>query len=606
MYVKGWPPQLENGVRGMVTITAYDRLKYLSKITLRSPIAQEMLNAGAAYLWSCGDAVGSPLAAESSGRTPLRVVRYGPGGSGAFGVPGPGVGDGTGVILTPSSSSSGFYLETNLLPVVNGDWSVVMWVQTSTVSRALLSLARAGASGTQLGLDASGHVTHQGITSGAAVTDGTAWHHVALTFAVAGAGTTTLYVDGVSQGSRTWGGTGPQLADVRVGQSTVGEPASAEASALFAGSLGQLAVFTTVLSAATVASMWAATNGYSGDRTGSRIARYLTAAGLTSADWTLDQGVAVVGTYPQAGQTVLQACQDMADGEGGGAVVYAASDGRVRFADRAFRKPGTASLTLHAQQDIVVPPYDPAFDDETLVNSSTVSRSAESGVLSTQVAVNAASIAAYDKTSGDVTSYALTDQDALNLAQARVAADAQPGFRLPQVATDLMSAQNNLYAAFASCEIGSRVRITNLTPGYAPATQADVLVEGLTETVSSDAYLVVFDVSPADNPARAVWNDTSYGRWGCYGQTLHTTLTAGGTTVVVDTVAGAPTFTTVSARYPLKIQIGMEHLQLNSAPGGSASPQTFTGVTRGVDGTPASAQTAGVGITLAPAPAWAL
>jgi hypothetical protein len=103
-----------------------------------------------------------------------------------------------------------------------------------------------------------------------------------------------------------------------------------------------------------------------------------------------------------------------------------------------------------------------------------------------------------------------------------------------------------------------------------------------------------------------VLDDTSYGRLQCSGQTLNTTITNSGTTVVIATAAGQPTFTTVSARYPLKITIGQERITLNSAPGGASSPQTFTGVTRGVDGTPAAAQTAGAVVNLAPAATLAL
>ncbi len=46
--------------------------------------------------------------------------------------------------------------------------------------------------------------------------------------------------------------------------------------------------------------------------------------------------------------------------------------------------------------------------------------------------------------------------------------------------------------------------------------------------------------------------------------------------------------------------VGAERIQLSTAPSGSASPQTFTGVTRGVDGTTKSAQVSGAQVTLWP------
>jgi len=610
-YVKGWPPFVDSDGTKWVAITATDRLDQLSRITLKSPIAQEVANGSPAYLWPCTDVAGSTQAIESSGKTPLMIEQTGTGGTVTFGDPGPGVGDGTGVTLAPSSASAGKSFTATVLPVLAADWSVALWVKTSTVSRALLSGFLTP--GTLLSLDATGKVLGAGsLTSSASITDGTSWHLVVLTFAAAGGGTTTLYVDGVSQGtSASWGGFGPQLGKIRIGQSAIDEPGAPEASSLFAGSLGYVGVFSSALSASRVTSMWQATNGYYGDTSDQRIARWLTAGGMTSADWNLDTGKAIVGTYPQAGKDIVSACQDMATTEGGGAVFYVGADGKARFANRAFRKPGAPVMTIDAEADLDGSVYAPSFDELTLFNQSTGNRAASSGTLSSQTYTDPVSSAApptgYGLTtdSSGVTSYATTDADVLALAQARVTANAYPGFRLPQVAVDLVTAQNNLYAALALVEIGSRIRVTNLPVAMAPSTQIDLIVEGWTETIGTDTYKVVFDTSPADNPARGVWDDTSYGRWQCKGQTLNAGITNSATTIVIATTAGLPLFTTVAARYPLKIQVGQEIITLNNAPG-ATSPQTFTGCTRGVNGTQAAAQASGATVNLWPAVTWTL
>jgi hypothetical protein len=58
--------------------------------------------------------------------------------------------------------------------------------------------------------------------------------------------------------------------------------------------------------------------------------------------------------------------------------------------------------------------------------------------------------------------------------------------------------------------------------------------------------------------------------------------------------------------YPLTIRVGEELITLNTAPAGSTSPQSFTGVTRAVGGSVAAAQSAGASIDLYPTASWTL
>jgi hypothetical protein len=289
-----------------------------------------------------------------------------------------------------------------------------------------------------------------------------------------------------------------------------------------------------------------------------------------------------------------------------GGVFWFRWDGKARFANRRFRDASTPVLILDASVPALLDPdvWDPAFDETTLVNSSTVSRSAESGVLSTQT--YAVDDGGYGESDQDVTTYTLSDQDALNLAQAQVAGTSTPAFRLNQLAVNFHAATTSLYAQLGAVEIGSRIRIVNVPRAAAPLGTLDLFVEGWTETPTPNTYRVVFDTSPADNPPRGKW-DTF--RWGCSGQSLSTTLASAATTTVVLATAGTgnPTFTTTGGQYPMDIQIGEEQIRLNSAPGGATSPQTFTGCTRGVNGTTAPpSQASGSTVTLAPAVAWAL
>jgi len=618
-YIKGWPPALENGVRPVVSITATTRDDQLSRVKMKSPLRQEVLADSPDLLWPLTEDAGSTQAQTAP--IVLPAAALGAAGAGpalTFGDNGPGVGDGTGVKFSPASATSGQYLAARLPSslnlaaytiecFVNIGTSLPSWATGGGVEHILgltiggASLfgdfyiaAVAGTDGYPIFDDSTGIVKY----GPAPILDG-GWHHLAATRTAAG-GDVAFYIDGVATPNGGAGSTTATTADTL----TVGEATTASlAQARFQGNVGYVAVYDTALSAARIAAHAAPRNGFSGDTTDVRISRYLGFGGLVAADWTLDAGQTTVGTYPQAGKDVVSACQDMATTEGG--MFWFRWDGKARFANRRYRNTTTPALTLDASADLDASIYDPAFDETTLVNTSTVSRSAESGTLSTQTYQDAVSFAAYGESDADVTTYTLSDQDALNLAQAQIAGNSQPGFRLDQIAVILSASVNNLYAALGAVEIGSRIRITNLPPGAAPLGTLDQFIEGWTETVDEGTYRWVADTSPV-GAERIKLDDSTYGQLGCSGQTLNASLTNSATTVVIATSGTNPTFTTVGARYPLNIRVGEEVITLNSAPGGATSPQTFTGCSRGQQGTAAAAQASGATVNLFPATALAL
>ena len=215
-----------------------------------------------------------------------------------------------------------------------------------------------------------------------------------------------------------------------------------------------------------------------------------------------------------------------------------------------------------------------------------------------QTVNDAASQTLYGLLASSFTSYALTDADVLLDAQNQLAQQRNPGFRLNQVTVDLWTAQNNLWVQTSAVQIGSRIRITNLYAGAAPTGQLDVIAEGWTDTIGAGGYEIAFDTSPADNPPFAVFDDTISGRFGADSNTLNASIAANASSLAIATAGGKVTFTTSAPAYPMTILIGTEHITLNAAPSGSTSPQTFTGITRGVDGTTAAAQTAGAAVSV--------
>jgi hypothetical protein len=236
-------------------------------------------------------------------------------------------------------------------------------------------------------------------------------------------------------------------------------------------------------------------------------------------------------------------------------------------------------------------PFSPSIDESVLTNQVQADRASESGTQTSQV-YTLPGVAAADIVNATVTTYTLSNPDALYLAQYQVVTTGTPAYRLPQLSIELTSSlTSSLAVSLAAILPGSRIRVMNLPSDVAPATQMDFFVEGWTEQIDIDTYVWTFDLSPADNPPFMVLDDASYGRLQADSMTVGV-LTNSGTSMVVTTAAGKPTLTTVSARYPMNVQLDEEVLTITAAPAGSTSPQTVT-VTRGQQGTPAAAHIAG-------------
>jgi hypothetical protein len=596
--IKGWPPFVDANGRAWVMLSADDRLSPLAGVTLRSPIAQEVHDDAPVLAWPLTEPAGSLVAVEGSGGPPLTLAGGLP--EVVFGEPGPGVGDGTGIRFAPSAADAGRCLRARFTPqlVFSDAFVAEVFVNAGTVlpSWAVQNVAGFGAAGhIYLVNGVPGLFWAGGFVDGpVSIADG-AWHHLAVIRPSAGTNV-TLAVDGTSVGDVAYSDP-----TVVVSSLTLGEAASGVAPGRFSGRVGYAAVYDTYTNQMT---HFAAADGYHGEAAMDRLIRLLGCAGLTAAEYDVSElstgsgGLGVLGTYPQAGKSVLAGCQDVAVTDGGGAVFYAVPDGRATYVGRKFRKPGPPTLTMSATADLDADSYGPSFDALTLANSCRVSRAASSGTLSEQSWTDQASVDKYGLSDDSVTSYSTTDGGALRLAQSRVARNARPGFRLGQVGVDLASAANDLYAAAAAVRIGSRIRVVDLPAGLCPVTQVDVIAEGWTETVSVGSYAMTFDTTPADNPPRGVWDDTTYGRWGCDGQSLNAAITKTASTLVVATTAGLPTFTMVGARYPLDILIEREVITLTAAPNQAASPQTFTGCLRGQKGTPAAPQASAATVAL--------
>lgn len=326
-------------------------------------------------------------------------------------------------------------------------------------------------------------------------------------------------------------------------------------------------------------------------------------------DSDLDDYQQIFFRNPDTGKTLTGSMQDLARSESGGSAFYVLG-GVLRFCSRRFRSRQTVPvMTIDMQADADGRTFQPSRDRGTLINTVEVTRTTQVGLVSSSTTTNKPSIIAnHGRFAGQSVDTNLADPAQGRLVgQWIVAANGFASTRLPQLAVDLLTSPTDHYADLQDVEINSRLRATGLQPGVFPSTQLDVHVEGWTENASISQYQVVFDVSPADVPAPLIWSDTGgYGRWQPEAGAAKLTggVTAAATSVSILTTG--PPFTQNPAAYPLEVQVDGEVIVLPSAPASATSPQSWTGVTRGAEGTTPGAHATLAVVFLWPASTWAL
>lgn len=608
-YVHGWPTSYA-GRKPIVVIEAIDRLDQLQRVTPLPPIPQEIMADNPAYYWPLTDAAGATMAVEYSGGPPLRL-------NGNldvdsllnFGDRGPGSGNGSGVQFTPTgvfpATITGQGLSTRSISISQGaGYSVEFYVASKAPTWTYENVAYlTGPGGDYISFYipvSTGKLTVDIIPAGSGAFPATlatsgsvlnnTYHHVMLTCNSGGG--TELFLDGVSQGAAIvsgWQAKFTQLYLADTGYNSL------------SGYMGQVALYRAGVTVPRVGVHYQSFRSWSGETVDQRVKRFLGYGGVPNYQWNVDASTVVLSGYPQGDKDVAAALADLAVTESGGAAFYIDQLGNSRFKSRDARKPATPTVTVDAVGDLDGATYQPSFDDNNLINSVSADRMTASGVATTQTAVDPVSIAAYQAFSTSIQSYAKSDADVLGVAQYVVSSQANPSLRLNKVTIDLFTCQSNIVPAVSATGIGDRIRTTNLDVTASPSPTLDVIAEGWSDSFSDTSYTRTYDTSSADAPAMGVWDDAVYGRWQCDGQTLLTGISSSTTTIVIKTAnGGLPAFTTASGSYPIVIQIGAEHIRLNNVPTGTWSSQTFTGCTRGFDGTPAAAQAAGSVVNLYP------
>jgi len=267
--------------------------------------------------------------------------------------------------------------------------------------------------------------------------------------------------------------------------------------------------------------------------------------------------------------------------------VNSAATGGLWFPARDDRDNIAAQLTLDMDQGQVQPGFSPVLDDQDIVNDSEVSRT---GGSSGRV-VNQDSIDTEGRYDEQVTLNVETDEFLTDLAGWRVNLGTVPGMRFPSVTWNLRHPNSvTLAEDWVNMTLFQRLDIINPPPQYPPDDIATIL-EGYTETVSSDTWTVTGNLSPYEPnevfllAATSGDTDEDLGRLtadpNC---ALRTAITSSGTSLLVD--PNRTRWTTTSDDFPMDIRLGGEDVTLSGI--------ATTAATYVAAGTPAHADNAAV------------
>jgi hypothetical protein len=261
-----------------------------------------------------------------------------------------------------------------------------------------------------------------------------------------------------------------------------------------------------------------------------------------------------------------------------------------------------ASPSISSHQLSAVP--EPAFDDQLVRNDVTVTRTNGSYARAT-LAEGALSV--LDPPEG-VGTYPDTpeidfhaDSQLLDEASWRMHAGTVDEFRWPVATVGMhtpeMVANPTLAQQMQTADIGNVLTITGIAATVQPD-DASQLIQGTAETLSNYEFTIAFNCSPASPYDVVVLDDATFGRLddvddNATGSTLRdATINNSVTTFQVDIPAGAALWTTADT--PFTVVMDGERMTVGAV-SGSATPQTFSSVTRGPV---AISHTAGAAITL--------
>lgn len=282
-----------------------------------------------------------------------------------------------------------------------------------------------------------------------------------------------------------------------------------------------------------------------------------------------------------------------------------ASDGGILYEPRDFlglayvprqelyNQTASASADYSLSQMAALEPVD---DDSATRNDITVTRKGGSssrvvmttGPLSTNSPVDfPRGVGVYN----DSISLSLElDTDTIDQAGWRLALGTVDEARYPEIPFDLTSpsivASSTLVTALGSIEIGRYLQILNPPAWVAPGTISQI-VQGYTEFLNNFERRITFNCSPSAvlDQAGVYGSATHVSRYSSDGSQLQLDITSTATSMSVATPSGPLWITTalVPGDFPFDIILAGEQIRVGAI-SGTSSPQTFSSLTRSVNG----------------------
>lgn len=508
-FTVGYPTTWKN-TDSQVTFDCVDGLGLLSLLSLNAAYAQTVLLDGPSIYHRFLETSGT-IAADSSGNS-LPATYWG--GITFSGIDPITDGSDHAVVLDGTTG----YLTTPLrYPATGGGggpMTVEVWAKTSlTATTQYLAATTAGAFGPTLqipgGAPAAPVMSGIGVnTTGPAVASDGVWHHIVGT--IDGAGKATCYVDGVA-GTPSAAGTLNGL----TGTYLFGQSAG---TSWFQGSLAELAVYPTCLSADRVLAHYNARNAWIGDTSSGRVTHVADAIAWLASDRNIGAGASVLMSADDlAGKTALQAVNEAATTENG--LVFVDQSGRLTFIGRNALQtaaPWNVSQGTFGDNvaEIAYPMGDGKItaDDQDLWTQIAVQRKGGSLFIVTSPVTTVNKFYTVRRP-GTVNTLTNSETEAQQLANWLLAQSSVPA---PRIDTLNMKGTSGNLASLLARELGDLVTYKGRPAGVGTVSQPARILGmkesgDLKERIWHTSWLLF-----AREPQAMIWNDATYGVWDTY------------------------------------------------------------------------------------------
>jgi hypothetical protein len=517
-FVQSWPVSWPTGGQeySVVQVTAVDAFSKLSKTTLRSALEEDVLKDNPTATYPLSEEAAATTAHDGSGNGMPALAIAGTGTPFVFG-------SGTGPLdgLTCASFLGGTFLR-NSIPAVylaSGAtaWSQELYFATTQVpggTGAHMLIIDPGsaiaANSVFLALSTGGKLIGGGtagggtfsIVSAASVNDGLV-HSAQM--ALSG-GTVTLYLDGVSVG--TSGGVAAMSEDLtRFSVAPSDLALTGSPTVPFVGTVAHAGIYPAALSAARAAVHADARNDHPLETPAARIARVAGYCGVPVG--TLDTaGNTTLGLANQNGRNALDILNETADASLG--FVMLNGNGQVI---NATGYTVVGDITADSILDAVYASTDTAVEADMafVINEATGGNTTTEN---TYTARNAFSIGVHGLYHQDFTWNVSTDAQATDRTNWVVNVNAGPSTRFPSLTFDVLTMDAGPTAQAAALDISAFLHVTGLPSQVSGI--ADLIVQGITWTLSADSYDIEVNCTKHVNYAAWILGDAV---WGVLGST---------------------------------------------------------------------------------------